>query len=138
MSAAMRKSAQSVLWTTYTTIAARSRRHLSGERAQVLGAAGGHRIGELGPGGPLQMYVLDLDEAIRVAGCDAAAGRCGALIVADLAPDHLVAPELDDASGGDRLLDQAIGQHGVDTDQTAIGLDQLQGERQACGAGCVP
>jgi hypothetical protein len=51
-----------------------------------------------------------------------------ALVVPDLAPNHLVASELGDAPGADRLLDQAVGMHGVDADQTAVRLDQLERE----------
>jgi hypothetical protein len=108
-------------------------RHLPRQRAQVLGPTDGHRVGKLGSGGSLQMYVLDLDEAIRVAAAVQQQVDATALVVAHLAPDHLVVLELRDPSGVDRLFDQAVGMHGVDADQAAFGLDQLQGQGQRPG-----
>jgi hypothetical protein len=76
------------------------------------------------------MYVLDLDETIRAAGAAQQEVDPAALVVADLAPNQLVAPKLGDPPGSDRFLDQTIGMYGVDPDQTAVGPDQLEGERQ--------
>ena len=100
------------------------------ERAQMPRPARGRGVRELRAQRALEMYVLDLDKAIRPPAAGQQEIDPTPPIVSHLPPDFLVPRKLRHEPGPERLLDQPVGMHGIDPDQPARDLDQLQRQRQ--------
>eukprot|EP01136_Pigoraptor_vietnamica_P026751 Opistho-1_new@82136 len=109
-------------------------RHDVGELGEMARAASGDAVGKLGEaGGAAEVDVLDLDVGGRTVVVLQHEVDAARLAVADFAAEAVVAGEFGDGTGGDRSGEHRVRPVGVDADQRAVRLDDLERHRELAG-----